>query len=62
MYRISNKTFIDAWNKATSTVNDKEVRIEHTKYKSGNTVTYKESMYYDEDEIEFMLIIRRKIK
>lgn len=62
MYKISEKTFIDAWNKATSMVKGKTLRIDHTKYKSGNVITYKEGMYYDEDEIEFMLILRRKIK
>lgn len=62
MYKISEKTFVDTWNKIEKTIKNKTAKKEYMKYKAGNVITYKKSNYYEEDEIELMLIIRRKIK
>lgn len=62
MYKISEKTFMEIWNKTEETIRNTTPKKEYIKYKDGNTITYKKGNYYEKDKIEVMLIIRRKIK
>lgn len=62
MYNISDKTFTYILNKTFELIKNNTIKKEYTKYKNGNIVTYKKSIYGKEDQAEIMIIVRRKIK